>query len=128
MKPAGESRTVTSGIGKGVANRTEKLTSKIANSNRADSENVASQETDAQHKRQPGGEPLPPAVFIMLNGDRLEASRYVLTVHSLRLQQGQTERTIPLSTVNMQASIAANRERGIDLNVPSHRGEITLGF
>jgi hypothetical protein len=119
---------VTSGIGKGVANRTEKLTSKIANSNRADSENVASQETDAEYNRQPGAKPTLPAVFIMSNGDRLECRQYLLTVDSLRVQQGPTERTIPLSTVNMQASIAANRERGITLNVPKHMGEITLGF
>jgi hypothetical protein len=109
-------------------NRTEKLSSKIANSNQAASAKLASQETNAQHKTQPGARPTPPAVFIMSNGDRLEASQYVLTVDSLRVQQGPTQRTIPLSTVNIEASIAANRERGIDLNVPSHRGEITLGF
>jgi hypothetical protein len=68
------------------------------------------------------------AVFILANGDRLESLRYFLTVNSLRVQQGQTERTIPLSAVNLNATIAANRERGIDLNIPKDRTQITLGF
>ena len=68
------------------------------------------------------------AVFILSNGDRLESLRYFLTVNSLSVQQGQTERTIPLSAVNVDATIAANRERGIDLNIPRDRTQISLGF
>lgn len=51
-----------------------------------------------------------------------------MTANSLRVQQGQTERTIPLSEVNMNATIAGNRERGINLMFPKNTGEITLSF
>jgi hypothetical protein len=68
------------------------------------------------------------AVFILSNGDRLESLRYFLTVNSLSVQQGQTERTIPLSALNVDATIAANRARGIDLNIPRDRTQISLGF
>jgi hypothetical protein len=33
-----------------------------------------------------------------------------------------------LSAVNVNATIAANRERGIDLKIPKSKAEITLGF
>jgi hypothetical protein len=51
-----------------------------------------------------------------------------LTADSLRVQQGETQRTIPQSAVNMDATIAANRERGINLKFPKSTGEITLSF
>ena len=38
------------------------------------------------------------------------------------------QRTIPLSAVNLSETVAANRERGIDLKIPKNKAEITLGF
>jgi hypothetical protein len=81
------------------------------------------QEKDAQDNTAPVS-----AVFILSNGDRLESLRYFLTVNSLSVQQGRMERTIPLSAVNVDATIAANRARGIDLNIPRDRTQISLGF
>lgn len=72
--------------------------------------------------------PTPPAVFILSNGDRLESSNYVLTVDSLRVQQGDQQRTIPLSSLNMDATLAANRTRGVDLKIPTSKSQIMLGF
>ena len=72
--------------------------------------------------------PTPPAVFILSNGDRLESSKYVLTVDSLHVQQGETQRSIPLSALNMDATLAANRARGVDLKVPTSKSQIMLGF
>ena len=86
------------------------------------------QEKNAQDKGRPGSNPASPAVFILSNGDRLQSSHYLLTVDSLRVQQGRTQRTIPLSAVNLEATMAANHERGIDLEVPENRAQITLGF
>ena len=72
--------------------------------------------------------PTPPAVFILFNGERLETNHYLLNNNSLRVQQGGTQRTIPLSTINMDATVAANHERGIDLRVPKNKSEIMLSF
>ena len=62
------------------------------------------------------------------NGDRLESSHYLLTVNSLQIEQGETRRAIPLSAVNLDATIAANRERGVDLKIPKNKAEIMLSF
>lgn len=72
--------------------------------------------------------PTPPAVFILANGNRLESSDYMLTVDSLRVQQGETQRTIPLSSLNADATVAANRARGIDLKIPTSKTQIMLSF
>jgi len=82
----------------------------------------------ATDHQQPGSGSTPPAIFILCNGDRLEPSHYVLTVNSLQLQQGETHRTIPLTAINLDATAAANRERGIDLKFPKNKSEIMLSF
>jgi hypothetical protein len=89
---------------------------------------VASREKSAPGKSQPVSSPTPPAVFILSNGDRLESSHYLLTVDSLRLQQDGGQRTIPLSAVNLEATLAANHERGVDLQIPKNKDQIMLGF
>ena len=72
--------------------------------------------------------PPPPAVFILSNGERVEASRYVMTVDSVQIQQEGKERSIPLSSVNVSATLAANHARGVDLNIPKSNSQITLSF
>jgi hypothetical protein len=71
---------------------------------------------------------LGPTVFILASGERLESSRYVLTPDSLRVEIDRRQRTIPLADLNLDATLAANRERGIDLKVPTDRSQIFLGF
>jgi len=70
----------------------------------------------------------PPTVFVFTNGERLEARRYTLTPDSLHVEINRRQRTIPLSRLNLDATIAANRERGIDLKVPTDKSQIFLGF
>jgi hypothetical protein len=72
--------------------------------------------------------PLPPATFILKNGERLETRRYLLTYDNLYVTVDRQQRTIPLSMVDMTATITADRERGIDLRVPADRREISLSF
>ena len=72
--------------------------------------------------------PAPPAIFILSNGERLQAARYTLTYDSLRLPQGRGVRIVPLSALNMDATLAANHQRGLDLQIPENRQQITLGF
>jgi len=72
--------------------------------------------------------PTPPAVFILANGERFESSSYLLTADSLSAQQGTTQRNIPLSQLNLPATLAANHQRGIDLQVPKNSSQIMLSF
>ena len=72
--------------------------------------------------------PQPPAVFILTNGEHVEANRFVLTTHNLSVSVNRHQRTIPLDQVDLDATVAANRERGIDLRVPADHNEISLSF
>ena len=71
--------------------------------------------------------PLAPALFILSNGEKIESSHYILSANSVQLEEAGVQRTIPLSALNMDATMAANHARGIDLKVPS-KGQIMLGF
>ncbi len=71
--------------------------------------------------------PAPPAVFILSSGEKLESSHYLVSSDSVQVEQGGTQRTIPLSALNVDATVAANRARGIDLKIPA-KGQIMLGF
>lgn len=72
--------------------------------------------------------PLPPAIFILADGERLEASRFVLTSNNLSVNLNRRQRTIPIDQLDLDATIAANHERGIELRVPADRNEISLSF
>ena len=72
--------------------------------------------------------PLPPAIFILMNGDRLEARRYMLTQDDLYLTIDRQRRVIPLTLLDINATLAANTARGIELQIPTGRNEISLGF
>jgi hypothetical protein len=71
---------------------------------------------------------LPPTIFILASGERLEARRYVLTASNLSLSIDRQERTVPLDVLDINATIAANQMRGIDLRIPESRNEISLSF
>ena len=72
--------------------------------------------------------PLPPAVFILTNGQRLEARRYMLTQDRLYVTVDRQPRAIPLAMLAVNATLAANRARGIDLQIPADCSEISVGF
>ena len=71
---------------------------------------------------------LPPTIFILANGERLETRRFLLTASNLSFSIGRQQRTIPLDRLDLDATIAANQERGIDLRIPADRNEISLSF
>ena len=77
---------------------------------------------DAQAK------PVPPALFVLTNGEKLESRRYVLSANSLQVDVGRRQRTIPISQLNVDATIAANQQRGIDISFPQDRNSLFLGF
>jgi hypothetical protein len=69
-----------------------------------------------------------PTIFILANGERLESRRFVLTASNLSISIDRHERTIPLDMLDLRATVAANRKRGIDLRIPADRSEISLSF
>lgn len=76
----------------------------------------------------PVATPKQPATFVLKNGERLESRRYLLTHDSLYLTIDRQQRTIPLAMLDIKATVAADRERGIDLRIPVDRSEISLSF
>jgi hypothetical protein len=38
------------------------------------------------------------------------------------------QRTIALSELDMKATVAVNRERGVDLKIPKRRSEVVVAF
>jgi hypothetical protein len=69
-----------------------------------------------------------PAVFILTSGERLESERFLLTSSSLSVSINRQQRVIPTDAVDFVATVAANRERGINLHIPADLNEISLGF
>jgi hypothetical protein len=71
---------------------------------------------------------LPPTIFVLTNGERLESQRFLLTASTLSVSVDRTDRTIPLGLVDLDATAAANRQRGIDLRIPTDPSEVSLRF
>ena len=74
------------------------------------------------------GQPPLPAIFVLINGERVETQRFVLKVSSLSVNIDRRERVIPLHAVDLGATTAANRERGINLRISADRNEVSLSF
>lgn len=72
--------------------------------------------------------PTPPAIFILSNGKQLESSHYLLTSENLVIQETGAEQTIPLSSLDRKATLAANQKRGLDLKIPTGGSQMTLSF
>ena len=72
--------------------------------------------------------PMPPAMFILTGGERLEARRYLLTHDALYVTVDHQERTIPIARLDIDATVVANRQRGVELRIPTGRSEISLSF
>lgn len=72
--------------------------------------------------------PQPPALFVLANGEKLESRRYVLSADSLQIDINRKQRTIPLSELNVDAIIAANQQRGIEVSIPQDRSSLFVGF
>jgi hypothetical protein len=72
--------------------------------------------------------PQPPAVFVLTDGERLESHEYLLTASALSIDIGRQQRIIPVNNLNIDATLAANHERGIELFIPRNSGTVFLGF
>ncbi len=68
-------------------------------------------------------------VFVFLDGHRLEARRYMVVGESLYITDTRwTSKTIALDQLDLTATLSANRERGIELQMPWGPNEILLSF
>jgi hypothetical protein len=67
-------------------------------------------------------------LFVLTNGERLESRHFLLTGEALQIQVGRQQRTIPVSTLDLDATIAANHKRGIEVSIPRDRSTVFLGF
>jgi hypothetical protein len=82
----------------------------------------------------PGGPSAPPAnprlpsVFLLKNGEKLEVRRYTITGGSLHVTTDGKPRVIPLTELDLNATLAANHERGVNLRIPTNPNEIFTGF
>jgi hypothetical protein len=72
--------------------------------------------------------PAPPTIFILTNAERLETRRFVLTVSNLSVSVDRQQRVIPIDMLDIEATVIANRERGVDLRIPVDPSEISLSF
>ena len=72
--------------------------------------------------------PNPKTIFVFADGERLEAANYTLDVGFLHLEESGKQRAIALNTLDIKATLAVNRERGIELKIPQSRSEITIAF
>jgi hypothetical protein len=113
--------------GRAVDHATRKVAGELSSSGGPGGAKVW-QEKDARAKDLAPAKPTPPAVFILANGQRLESSKYVLTADSLKVGEDDKQQTIPLTQLNVNATLAANHERGIDLKIPTSRTQMMLSF
>jgi hypothetical protein len=69
------------------------------------------------------------AIFILSDGRRIESQNYTVTDSILTIKEShRPSQQIPLSQLNVDATLAANRERGLDLQLPESRSEILISF
>lgn len=68
------------------------------------------------------------AVFVLKDGTRIEPQRYLVTADNAYLTTDRRQRTVPLSQLDIAATVSANHERGIELRIPNDRNEISLSF
>jgi len=52
----------------------------------------------------------------------------VLTASNLSVSIDRQQRTVPFDMLDVNATITANHERGVDLRIPADRTEISLSF
>jgi hypothetical protein len=70
----------------------------------------------------------PPALFVLQNGQHIESDRYVLSDKSVTVEVGRQQRTIPLSDIDLNETMAANRQRGVEIAFPRDSNSLFMSF
>jgi hypothetical protein len=79
-------------------------------------------------KEAPIAKPLPATLFVLRDGEQLESHHYMVTAESLQVVVGRQQRTIPISALDLDATIAGNHGRGIEVIIPQDRSTVFIGF
>lgn len=70
-----------------------------------------------------------PAVFVLSDGRQFQAQRYTITDRFVFLTEGlRKTRRLSIDELDVEKTIAANRDRGIELQFPAAGNEIFLSF
>ena len=72
--------------------------------------------------------PQPKTIFVLLSGEQLESDRYTILAGYVDVTVGDQQRRIQLSALDAKKTIAINRQRGVDLKLPTNNREVVLGF
>jgi len=70
----------------------------------------------------------PPALFVLQNGQQIESDRYTVSDRSVTIDVGRQQQTIPLSDLDMNETMAANRQRGVDIAFPRDSNSLFISF
>ena len=65
---------------------------------------------------------------MLATGERLESDDYTMEAGTLHVTVGGEQRKIALSALDVKATLALNRQRGIDLKIPQNRNEVYVSF
>jgi hypothetical protein len=69
------------------------------------------------------------AIFILSDGRKIEAQNYTVTDKFLTVKESHRPAVqIPVDQLNVDATLAANHARGLDLQLPESKSEILLSF
>ncbi len=72
---------------------------------------------------------VPATMFLLKNGQRIEARRYTITGDFVYLVTGYQQTTrISVEALNLPATLEVNRNNGIDLRIPSTASELFLSY
>jgi hypothetical protein len=72
---------------------------------------------------------IPTAVFILTDGRRLEAQNYTVTDSLLTIKEAHRPAVqVPVGQLNVEATLAENRQRGLNLQLPENDSEILISF
>lgn len=71
----------------------------------------------------------PTAIFIFADGRRVESQNYTITDKLLTVKEAHRPvLQVPLDQLDLDATLAANHERGLELRLPESKSEILLSF
>jgi thiol-disulfide isomerase/thioredoxin len=72
--------------------------------------------------------PAPETVFVLRGGERLESDHYTMDRSYLHAVVNGEPRTIAIGDLDVSATEAANRARGVEVKIPNGRGELFVAF
>jgi peroxiredoxin len=70
--------------------------------------------------------PVPRTIFVLTNGERIESDRYTVDADTVQVIVDGRERTFRTNELDIKATEAANRERGVEFRMPTRGREMVI--